>query len=86
MEIVVQKRPNPNARDKAREEEMIKQLNAAIQKGLYEALKPLEQEINKYPDHRIVFTNDNQLGIYGLPPQLAYQIEYIFTSTDWLNL
>ncbi|TWF31732.1 hypothetical protein FHW36_11826 [Chitinophaga polysaccharea] len=86
MNIVVQKRPDPNSDNKAHELKVTNQLNIGIQKCLHEALKPLEQEINKYPDHKIIFTNEDQLGIVGLPPQVVYQIEYIFTKTNWLKL
>jgi hypothetical protein len=86
MNIVVQKRPDPTAPDKVHEVTVTNQLNIGIKKCLYEALLPLKSEIDKYPDHKIIFTNEDQLGVMGLPPQIVYQIEYIFTTTDWLKL
>lgn len=86
MNIVVLKRPDPAASDKGREKAAKDKLNELIKESLYEAFKPLEQEINQYPDHKIIFTNENQLGIVGLPPRIHYQIEYIFTTTQWLKM
>lgn len=86
MNIVVLKRPDPSAHDIAHAILVANQLNTVIKQCLCKALSPLELEINKYPDHKIIFTNENQLGITGLPPQLCYQIEYIFTNTKWLNV
>lgn len=83
MNITILKRPDPQAPDKLKEEMVTKMLNEQLKERLQKAFEPLEPEFSKFPDHKIIMTNEDELAIQGLPPQICYQIEYIYKNTKW---